>query len=175
MRIKESTNLLSGILFTLVFGSISHFFYEWSGEHPIVGMFFPINESLWEHMKLLFFPVLLYTFYEMFAFMKIDCHFLTARLLGLLTGLFVIPCFFFIYLGFFGQTIFLFDLGIYIISILVTFLVSRYLDLYADLLYLPFFVLFVILLFLLILFFSFTFSPPDLPLFWEIHGILAEK
>lgn len=40
------------------FGTVSHFFYRWL-PLPIVGLFFPMNESVWEHLKLLFFPTLL--------------------------------------------------------------------------------------------------------------------
>lgn len=49
-----------GFFFCLILGSLSHFFYQWSGNTPAVGLFSPVNESAWEHMKLVFFPVLLY-------------------------------------------------------------------------------------------------------------------
>lgn len=168
MRMTESTNLISGILFTLVFGVLSHFFYEWSGENPLVGLFFPVNESVWEHMKLLFFPALFYTVFEIVFLLKTDTRFLTARFVSIVIGMFVIPCLFFIYTGFLGKTVMLLDLLIFVISVLCTFLLSRYIELYVYSLNFPIFVLFVILLFLLILFFSFTFSPPNLPIFWEI-------
>lgn len=45
-----------GILFVSVLGVLMHFVYEWSGSNRFVGLFAPINESTWEHMKLLFFP-----------------------------------------------------------------------------------------------------------------------
>ena len=48
-----------GIVFTAVLGTLSHFFYQWSGENPLVAFFSPVNESTWEHMKLLFFPMLI--------------------------------------------------------------------------------------------------------------------
>ena len=50
-----------GILFCLILGSLSHFFYSWTLSNPIVGIFCPVSESAWEHMKLVFFPVLLYS------------------------------------------------------------------------------------------------------------------
>ena len=50
----------AGALFTLILGTVGHFFYEWSGENKIVGIFFPVNESTWEHMKLTLFPTMLY-------------------------------------------------------------------------------------------------------------------
>lgn len=49
-----------GILFVSVAGTLLHFVYDWSGQNPLVGFFAPVNESTWEHMKLLFFPMLLY-------------------------------------------------------------------------------------------------------------------
>ena len=53
---------ISGFLFTSVLGTLSHFFYEWSGDSTFIGLVCPISESAWEHMKLLFFPALLLSF-----------------------------------------------------------------------------------------------------------------
>lgn len=53
-----------GILFTMILGSLSHFFYGWSGDFFLVGLFSPVNESVWEHLKLLFFPALLFMLTE---------------------------------------------------------------------------------------------------------------
>ncbi len=41
-----------------VLGGIFHFVYVWF-PFPLVGLFFPINESVWEHLKLLYWPVIL--------------------------------------------------------------------------------------------------------------------
>ena len=51
---------LVGAIFVGIFGALSHFFYEWSGENKIVGIFFPVNESTWEHLKLAIFPTIVY-------------------------------------------------------------------------------------------------------------------
>ena len=51
---------IAGAVFVLIAGTVSHFVYEWSGNRPAVGLFFPVNESVWEHMKLVFFPMLFY-------------------------------------------------------------------------------------------------------------------
>ena len=52
---------IAGIFFVLILGCLSHFFYEWSSNNFIVGLFAPVSESTWEHMKLIFFPMLLYS------------------------------------------------------------------------------------------------------------------
>ena len=50
---------LGGFLFTAAAGTLLHFAYGWSGENPVVGAFSAVSESTWEHMKLLFVPLLL--------------------------------------------------------------------------------------------------------------------
>lgn len=54
-------------------GTLWHFVYEWSGENPIIGAIAPVNESVWEHLKLLFFPSLFYFITELFL-CKEDCE-----------------------------------------------------------------------------------------------------
>lgn len=41
-----------------VFGTAMHFFYDWL-PLPVVGLFAPVNESVWEHLKMLFWPFIL--------------------------------------------------------------------------------------------------------------------
>ena len=51
----------AGFFTAAVLGTLGHFAYDWSGKSLPVGAFCAVNESTWEHMKLLFFPVLLFT------------------------------------------------------------------------------------------------------------------
>ena len=60
------TDTIIGILFVIITGTLSHFFYDWSGNSRIAGFVTPVNESVWEHMKLLFFPMLLYALFMIF-------------------------------------------------------------------------------------------------------------
>ncbi len=41
----------------VIAGTLLHFVYGWSGRNLLVGLASPVNESVWEHTKLLFFPV----------------------------------------------------------------------------------------------------------------------
>jgi hypothetical protein len=41
----------------VVAGTLLHFVYGWSGRNAVVGLVSPVNESVWEHTKLLVFPV----------------------------------------------------------------------------------------------------------------------
>lgn len=44
---------------TCILGVLAHFAYDFFGQNPIAALFFPTNESTWEHLKLLYFPMLL--------------------------------------------------------------------------------------------------------------------
>ena len=46
-------------IFVMVLGTLLHFTYKWSNNNMLVGIFSPINESIWEHLKLMFFPMLI--------------------------------------------------------------------------------------------------------------------
>lgn len=46
---------LAGFLTVSALGTLAHFAYEWSGKQLLAGAFCAVNESTWEHMKLLFF------------------------------------------------------------------------------------------------------------------------
>jgi len=165
MKISERTNLITGILFTLILGTLLHFFYEWSGENPFVALFSPVNESVWEHLKLLFFPAFLYTLFEVIVLFKISGRFLTARIAGVLLGMFFIVSAFFTYTGISGRSFLVMDILIFIISVLIAFCSSRYFEVHCPGLHLPLLANYALLLLLVIFFFSFTFSPPGLPLF----------
>lgn len=76
-----------GILFVLVTGTLSHFLYDWSGQNPVIGLFTPINESVWEHMKLLFFPMLLYSLLMILKFRQQYPQIAAALFFGIITGI----------------------------------------------------------------------------------------
>lgn len=50
--------LLSTLIIAPV-GTALHFVYEWTGGNAVAGIFAPLNESTWEHLKLAFWPMLL--------------------------------------------------------------------------------------------------------------------
>lgn len=152
---------IKGIIFVLITGTISHFIYEWSGNNPILGFFFPVNESVWEHMKLCFFPTLLYSFY-MNRQLESDYPCVTSSLLfGILFGTILIPVIFYTYSGILGYHSMVLDIATFIVSVLLTFLAVYKLTLscavadYQD-------ILKILVLIFTVCFFAFTYYPPDI-------------
>lgn len=105
-----------GALFTLISGSVGHFFYEWSGESPIVGIFFPVNESVWEHMKLTLLPTALYL--GVAAFMVRGKNYALSSFLALFISAALIPLLFFSYTGITGRSILAVDIAVFFFSVL---------------------------------------------------------
>lgn len=119
-RYKKITGL--GILWTIVLGTLSHFFYQWSHENILIGLFSPVNESVWEHLKLLFFPALTYMFIEQKAMGKAMPGLFGKNLLGIFAGLLAMPLLFYGYTAFSGKSILWVDIGIFCVCVLLTFL-----------------------------------------------------
>lgn len=51
---------LLGAIFIIAFGTLGHFIFEWSGHRKCAGIFFAVNESTWEHIKLAIYPNLIW-------------------------------------------------------------------------------------------------------------------
>lgn len=153
-----------GIIFVLITGTLAHFLYDWSGNNFIVGAFTPVNESIWEHMKLLFFPMVLYS-----IFITIRCKetypcIASSLCFGILAGTFLIPILFYVYTAIFGKDIFVLDIGTFILSIIIAFWFTYKLTLSCKLEpYTVLFCCFVCILF--VCFILFTYYPPDTKIF----------
>ena len=63
-----------GVFFIMCLSILSHFMFEWSNSF-IFSILFPVNESIWEHMKLLISPVLIYAFIEYLIYEKRQIQF----------------------------------------------------------------------------------------------------
>ena len=94
---------IAGFLFTALAGPLLHFAYQWSGERRIVAAFSAVNESTWEHMKLLFVPVFLFSLLEMAVLAGRYRNLLAVKLAVTLAGLAAIPVLFYTYTGVLGQ------------------------------------------------------------------------
>lgn len=80
-----------GFFWIVIVGSLLHFTYEWSGNSKIVGYFSPVNESLWEHLKLGYFSLTFFILVEFWALRnKTDTYFI-AKSAGIISmSIFVI-------------------------------------------------------------------------------------
>ena len=94
---------LFGFAVTSLGGTLLHFLYEWLGEPIWIAPFSGVNESTWEHMKLLFWPMFIYAVAQSFFF-KDHGNFWCVKLRGTLLGLSLIPLIFYTYNGVIGKS-----------------------------------------------------------------------
>ena len=120
---KRSVGLweLMGFAVTAAGGTLLHFLYEWLGEAVWVAPFSAVNESTFEHMKLLFWPMLLYAVFESFFFRERK-DFWCVKLRGVLLGLVLIPIIFYTYNGAIGKSPDWVNIAIFFISAAVSYI-----------------------------------------------------
>lgn len=114
---------LLGAIFTTIIGTISHFVYDWSGQNFLVGLFFPVNESTWEHMKLIFFPMFAYA---LIVGKKVEQQYpciYNAMFKGILVGLGMIPVLFYTYTGILGFNVDWLNIAVFVVSLIVAYMV----------------------------------------------------
>ena len=164
MRKRLLLHTAAGILFVIALGTLCHFLYDWTGRGALVGLFTPVNESIWEHIKLLFFPMALYSVF-MSRRLKEDFPCAGPALCaGILYGSILIPVLYYTYTGILGKHYAAADIAIFFISVLAAFIRSYRLSISCHTL--GFRYLFLALDCLLaVSFWIFTFYPPAIPLF----------
>ena len=94
---------LMGFAVTSLGGALLHFLYEWTNNSILTAPFSGVNESTWEHMKLLFFPMFVFAIFQSFFF-RDDARFWNIKLKGILLGLVLIPVLFYTYNGVIGKS-----------------------------------------------------------------------
>ena len=118
MKKKELTILA---VLVVAFGTCMHFVHEIPGFNHFLGYIFPVNECVWEHMKMVFYPLLLLSVYLCIRNKGI-------RYFGgpIATSLLAIPVqigLFYIYWPFTHHSVLIFDIILYsVVMVAATFL-----------------------------------------------------
>ncbi len=158
---------IAGFVFTAISGTLLHYLYEWSGENSLLGAVSAVNESVWEHMKLLFIPMFIFTLPEAAIFGERCRNFWQAKLPGILSGLLLIPTLYYTYTGALGFRLIWLDISIfYIAAAAAYFLETRLLLRQSRCSSFELVALLAIWL-LAFAFLLFTYAPPRLPIFQD--------
>ena len=112
---------LMGFAVTSLAGTLLHFLYDWLGEAMWVAPFSSVNESTWEHMKLLFWPMFIYAIAESFFFRSRE-DFWCVKLRGILLGITLIPAIFYTYNGVIGKSPDWINIAIFFVCAAVVYL-----------------------------------------------------
>ncbi len=164
MKKKIGPYQLLGFSVTALSGTLLHFLYGWLGKALWVAPFSAVNESTWEHMKILFWPMFIFAIVESFFFRERE-DFWCVKLKGILLGLTLIPVLFYTYNGAVAKSPDWLNIAIFFISAAAAYIyetrqfnnettVCRYKKLSIF-----------ILIFFAFLFVLFTFRTPEIGIF----------
>lgn len=156
---------IAGFIFVSILGTLCHFFFKWSGYSIAVGLFCPVNESVWEHLKLLFFPYLIWSAAE-YKLIKENQGVIMSKALGAVTGMAAIVIFFYAYTAIAGKSIDILNILSFFIGVGAAF-ITDYLLIRSQRLSGAVYDRVGLAIFIAIsaLFIIFTFAPPFTPLF----------
>ena len=116
---------LAGFAFTAALGTLLHFAYDWSGGSVLVATFAAANESTWEHMKILFFPIFLFSVAQISVVGKNYPNFPAVRAVSAVVGISLIPILFYTYSGVLGYNIAKVNIAIFYVAALTAFQLDR--------------------------------------------------
>jgi len=158
---------LVGIVFIIIFGSILHFTFEWSGGNAVVGVFSAVNESVWEHLKLGFWSAIVFALVEFKYLRKETNNFMFAKTIGVYLIPITIVVIFYSYTAIIGESVLVIDILSFVLAVVVGQLVSYRLLTGKRLPYNLDLVSLIALTLLGLAFVIFTFYPPQLGLFQD--------
>jgi hypothetical protein len=157
-----------GIILSVALGSLLHFVFEWSNKNRIIAFFSPTNESTWEHLKMLAYPMLIFSILEYIKIGSAYDNYIIAKALGVLSGMMAIIMLFYTYTGIIGENNTVMDIIVFILSVIIAYTTSCYLlkhRTFRSSVFQPIGVL--IILAIIIAFMWFTFFPPKIALFLD--------
>lgn len=171
--------LLISIPFLFVLGSVLHFAYDFTNKNKIIGLFTPINESIFEHSKLLLTPLTLF-WIVLFFIEKSDINlnnYFFAMLVSVIVSIITMISFYYTYEGILGKNKEILNILDLLISLTVGQILANHIYVYSK--GIPFDVSIALIISIFITFIYFTYKPLRIPLFLDkknkTFGIKEEK
>ncbi len=157
---------LLGFALSSLLGTLLHFLYDWTGSN-VAALFSAVNESTWEHMKLLFFPMFLFAAVQYFFVGKDRGDYWCVKFKSIMLGVLLIPVIFYTLRGIFGPTPDFINISIFFVSAAIAYIYEARLfgDEQKECRYGK--LALASLCVISALFFVFTFYPLQIPLFMD--------
>ena len=109
---------ICGAVFIIAFGAILHFIYGWTHFMPGIGFFGTVNGSVWEQLKLGFWPLVLFSILEYPFLSKKTKNFFFAKFIGLIVQVTIILTVFYTYSSILKKTILIVDIGSFLLAVI---------------------------------------------------------
>lgn len=159
---------LCGTVFLIIVGPLLHFAFEWSNYSLIVGALTPVNESVWEHLKLGFTSLLIFSIFEYPNLKEYTHNYFIAKASGIIVFNLIIVLLFYIYTSITGHPILIIDISLYITGCILCQIISYNLMCRESLPKIISLISIIFIILQLAFFIIFTFNPPRLPIFMDL-------
>ena len=156
-----------GFVAVCIVGTLLHFVYKWTGENKFFALFCPVSESPWEHLKLLYFPFLIFTVCKRVILNKDKFNVFFANYVGISVGMLLTLNIYYTSLGITGKQISAVNIASFFIGVAAAFIISYVMinsSIGGSLANGICCALFIVDT---IIFMLFTFEPPIIPLFQD--------
>lgn len=170
--------LILSIPILFLFGCLFHFLYKFSYQNKLVGLFAPINESIFEHTKLLLTPLTLFWVVLFFILKDINYNsFFLSMLISIVVSIITMIAFFYTYKGIIGNNYLLIDVLDLLISLIIGQIISNHVYVYSN--NFPSTISIIIIFIIHLIYIYFTFCPLKIPFFFDAkdktYGINKNK
>ena len=155
----------AGFIFVGIAGVLLHFLFDWTGQSVIAALFAPVNESVWEHLKLIFFPMLIFALAESRYIGKEYDNFWCVKFAGMVIGILIIPILYYTIGGVLGTVPDWVNILIFFLADAFVFWLETKLFESSSFNCKLQTTAFVVLLLIAVIFVLMTFMPPHIPLF----------
>lgn len=158
-----------GIVLNILFGVLLHFAYKWSGGSIWSALLGGVNESTWEHVKLLYIPFFFMCIPGYLIYGKSFSNYFSAKLSGITVGILSIIVLYYTYTGIIGKGFMWVDITIFVLAVILSYGISLFklINYSGKYSMKKEIISFAILILLCGLFFVFSFYPPKIELFMD--------
>ena len=119
-------SMLIGMIFTFFLGILLHFVYDWSRNSLLVAFIAPTNESLFEHLKLLMTPYLIWALAEYAHYGQYMHAFVPGKVIGLWLGFVLMIGLHLLYTAILDRKIVALDVTVFAVAILAAFIAAEF-------------------------------------------------
>ncbi len=160
-----------GVIVIFLLTVLYHFLYDWL-PNPVFSVFFPVNESIWEHMKLLYSGILTWGIIECFIFKykKIKYkNFFSSLFLEMITSIMLYLIIYLPLYNTFGENMII-SIGLLLIVIALEEIFSYYLLTLSKENKLLDKISIILIILGFVIFLALTYDPPKNYIFYDIES-----
>ncbi|MFX1388303.1 MAG: DUF6512 family protein [Promethearchaeota archaeon] len=165
-----------GIIFVVAIGGLFHFMFQLLNYWGPSGIIFPVNESVWEHLKLPYWPLIIFSLIEYFLIKEKANNFIIGKTVSFLISIGTILVIFYSYTAILGTELLIVDILSFVIGVIIGQFVSYKILTREQLSTWLIYASWIVFIGFGLIFAIFTYFPPALPIFQDpetgLYGIV---